>query len=253
MRIEGAIIAITGAAQGFGRAFARDLAARGACLALIDIQGEKLEQVHDEVTATGGEARSWTVDISNERQTVILFEQLAEAFGGLDVLINNAGVTRDGPLIGFGPDGKLTRLPFAAWRKVIDVNLTGTFLCGREAAALMTEQEHGGLIVNLTSITRVGNPGQSNYAAAKAGVASLTVTWAHELAAQGIRVVAIAPGYIDTEMTASVAEAQLDRLIGHIPSGRLGAVEEITATLRFVLENDYVNGRVLEVDGGLRL
>jgi 3-oxoacyl-[acyl-carrier protein] reductase len=139
------------------------------------------------------------------------------------------------------------------WRAVIDVNLTGVFLCGREAAERMIRAGNGGCIINISSLSRAGNFGQSNYSAAKAGVAALTVVWAKELARHGIRVNAIAPGFIKTEMVASMKQEILDKMAAGIPAGRLGEPDEIAATAEFIFANDYMNGRVLEIDGGQRL
>lgn len=253
MDISTSTVAITGAAGDFGRAFALDLAARGARLALIDLREDALDGCRAACAALGAQCAAYRADISNERQTMALFERIGAEQGGLDALVNNAGLTRDAPLIGLDPQGGLIRHPLAEWRRVIDANLTGSFLCAREAAALMIAGERGGVVVNISSVTRAGNAGQSGYSAAKAGIASLTVTWARELAAHGVRVAAIAPGYMDTQMSAGVSASHRQRLLDAIPAGRLGRLDEIVATLRFVLENDYVNGRVIEVDGGLRL
>jgi len=139
------------------------------------------------------------------------------------------------------------------WQSVIDVNLTGVFLCGREAAAQMVEAGNEGVIVNISSISRAGNMGQSNYAACKAGVVALTTTWARELARHGIRVGAVAPGFIETEMTASMRQDMLDKLTSGVPLKRLGQPENIAQSVQFIFENDYFTGRVIECDGGLRL
>jgi 3-oxoacyl-[acyl-carrier protein] reductase len=144
-------------------------------------------------------------------------------------------------------------MPLSSWQQVVDVNLTGVFLCGREAAAHMVAQDSGGLIVSISSISRHGTPGQSNYTATKAGIAAMTVVWAKELARYKVRAAAIAPGYIATEMTQAIRPEILDKVVAQVPWGRLGDPAEISHTLRFIIENDYVNGRVMEVDGGLRI
>jgi 3-oxoacyl-[acyl-carrier protein] reductase len=139
------------------------------------------------------------------------------------------------------------------WNLVMDVNLTGTFLCGREAACKMIELGTSGCIVNISSVSRSGNMGQTNYTATKAGVQAMAVTWAKELSRYGIRAASIAPGYIGTEMVMSMKPEALEKIAAGIPAKRLGKPEEIASTVTFILENDYVNGRCFEVDGGLRI
>jgi 3-oxoacyl-[acyl-carrier protein] reductase len=174
-------------------------------------------------------------------------------FGRLDGVVVNAGILRDGLLVK-AKDGEIVgKLSLEHWRAVIDVNLTGVFLCGREAAERMIRLGSGGCIINISSLSRAGNFGQSNYSAAKAGVAALTVVWAKELARYGIRVNAIAPGFIKTEMVASMKPEILEKMAAGIPAQRLGEPDEIAATVEFIFGNDYVNGRVIDVDGGQRL
>jgi 3-oxoacyl-[acyl-carrier protein] reductase len=158
---------------------------------------------------------------------------------------------RDGLLISI-KDGQVSRMSLADFQSVVNVNLTGVFLCAREAASLMA-QSGGGVIVNLSSVSRAGNFGQTNYSAAKAGVDAMTITWSKELARYNIRVVAIAPGYTATEMVSGIKPAILDKLIATVPLKRLGRMPEISHAVQFVIENDFVNGRVLEIDGGLRV
>lgn len=167
-------------------------------------------------------------------------------------MINNAGITSDGIFVRM-KDNEMKKFPMSNWQKVINVNLTGVFLCGREAAAQMVKHGVKGVIINISSISRAGNFGQTNYSATKAGVASMSVTWAKELAKAGIRSAAIAPGYINTEMVAKIDQAVLDKIIAQIPVGRLGEMKEISQTVRFIIECDFVNGRVIEVDGGQRI
>jgi 3-oxoacyl-[acyl-carrier protein] reductase len=174
-------------------------------------------------------------------------------FGGVDGVINNAGILRDGLLIKV-KDGEISkRMSLAEWQAVIDVNLTGVFLCGREAATRMIEGKRAGVIINISSISKAGNMGQSNYSAAKAGVASMAVVWAKELSSYGIRSAAIAPGFIETEMVASMKPEALEKMAAGIPLKRLGQPEEIGRTAVYIFENDYLTGRVLEVDGGIRI
>lgn len=147
----------------------------------------------------------------------------------------------------------IDKLSLAQWQAVIDVNLTGTFLCGREGAALMARHGEGGVIINISSIARAGNVGQSNYAASKAGVAALVVTWARELSRHDIRVMGIAPGVFATEMTAAMKPEAMDRMRQAIPAACLGQASQLADTVRFIFGNDYLSGRMIELDGGLRL
>jgi len=172
--------------------------------------------------------------------------------GGLHGLVNNAGILRDGLMVK-AKDGEISKMSLQHWQAVIDVNLTGVFLCGREAAVKMIESGEGGCIINISSISRAGNMGQSNYSAAKAGVASMAVVWAKELARYNIRANAIAPGFIATEMTAGMKPEALEKMTAGIPAKRMGQPDEIAHTVAYLMENDYVSGRIVEVDGGLRL
>jgi len=144
-------------------------------------------------------------------------------------------------------------MSLAEWQAVIDVNLTGVFLCGREAAERMIKLGNGGVIINISSVSRAGNIGQTNYSAAKAGVAAMAVTWAKELARFGIRAMAIAPGFIGTEMIASMKPEALAKMSAQFPLGRVGEPDEIASTAAFIFENDYLTGRVIETDGGIRI
>lgn len=253
MQLENKVIAITGGAQGLGFSMARMFASRGARLALVDINPEKLDDAVAELTAQGTEARSYVANVADEESVVALFQQIADDFGALNGLINNAGITRDGLLVKVKDGQVANKMSMSAWQSVMDVNLTGVFLCGREAAVKMIELGCEGLIVNISSISRAGNFGQTNYSAAKAGVAAMAVTWAKELARYGIRAASIAPGFIATEMVANMKQEALDKLAAGIPAKRLGQPEEIAQAALSIFENDYINGRVIEVDGGLRL
>jgi 3-oxoacyl-[acyl-carrier protein] reductase len=253
MDLKGKTVLITGAARGLGAAMAQGVAARGADVALVDLALESLEGTRRACADLGVTARAYAANVAKEADVVSLYESAARDFGRLDASIANAGILRDGLLVKQREGQPLERLALADWQAVIDVNLTGVFLCGREAAAQMTALENGGVIINISSISRNGNFGQSNYSAAKAGVAALTVVWAKELARHSIRVNAIAPGFIATEMVGSMKPEVLEKLAAGIPLKRLGTPEEIAATAVYLLENDYVNGRVIDVDGGLRI
>ena len=253
MDVGGKTIVVTGAARGLGAAIARGLAARGARLALLDLDEDSLARTLDDCSAADSQARAYAADVADEQQVERTFAAINDHFGGIAALINNAGILRDGLLVK-AKDGEISsRLSLDDWRAVIDVNLTGVFLCGRAAATHMIENGTGGCIVNVSSISRAGNFGQSNYSAAKAGVAALTTVWAKELARHDIRVSAIAPGFVKTEMVASMRPEILERMAADIPARRLCTPEEIAHACLYLLENDYMNGRVLEIDGGLRL
>jgi 3-oxoacyl-[acyl-carrier protein] reductase len=253
MDLRGKTILITGAGRGLGAAMARRLAARGADLALIDLDDRGLAAVRDACRAAGVRAETYSANVAKEQDVVDTFDRVIADFGRLDGSIANAGILRDGLLVK-AKDKEITgKLSLEQWQAVIDVNLTGVFLCGREAAERMIRAGNGGCIINISSLSRAGNFGQSNYSAAKAGVAALTVVWAKELARHGIRVNAIAPGFIKTEMVASMKQEILDKMAAGIPAGRLGEPDEVAATAEFIFTNDYLNGRVLEIDGGQRL
>ena len=188
-----------------------------------------------------------------ENQVADVFKSIVTRFDRIDSLVNNAGIIRDQFLNKPDKHRAIESLSLSSWQSVIDVNLTGVFLCAREASKLMMESQTKGVIVNISSISRAGNIGQSNYSAAKSGVAALTVTWAKELARAGIRVGAIAPGFIQTEMTQSIKPEVLQHIKSSIPLGRMGQPDEIAHAVQFILENDYFSGRTIEVDGGLRI
>ncbi|WOX06145.1 SDR family oxidoreductase [Microbulbifer pacificus] len=253
MQVANSVIAITGAGQGLGRSMAVYLAERGARLALLDVNQAGLDESVAACAALGAEARSYVVDVANEEAVDGTFAAIAGDFGGLNVLVNNAGIMRDGMLLKV-KDGKVTeRMSLAQWQSVIDVNLTGVFLCTRAAAGIMAERGEGGVIVNISSVSRAGNMGQTNYSASKAGVATMTVTWARELARYGVRVAAIAPGFIGTDMVAQMRPEILDSLVKQVPLRRIGEPAEIASTVAFIIDNDYISGRVIEVDGGARM
>lgn len=253
MELRGKTILITGAGRGLGAAMAKSLAGRGADLALVDLDDAGLGEVRTACRALGVRAETYRCNVAAEADVVATFDRVVADSGRLDGVIANAGILRDGLLVKAKDREIAGKLSLAQWQAVIDVNLTGVFLTGREAAERMIKLGHGGVIVNISSLSRAGNFGQSNYSAAKAGVAALTVVWAKELARHGIRVNAIAPGFIKTEMVASMKPEILEKMAAGIPVQRLGEPAEIASTVEFIFTNDYVNGRVLEIDGGQRL
>ena len=253
MDLNGKVIAITGGGQGLGRSMALVLAAKGAKLALIDLNQDKLDEAVALCKEAGGDAKSYIANVAKEDQVISTFDKIVAEFGSLHGLINNAGILRDGLMIKAKDSKIVKKMSLAEWQAVIDVNLTGVFLCGREAAERMITLGTKGCIINISSISKAGNMGQSNYSAAKAGVAALTVTWAKELARHGIRSAGIAPGFIATEMVASMKPEALEKMSAGIPLKRLGEPEEIGHTCAYIFENEYFTGRVIEMDGGIRL
>jgi 3-oxoacyl-[acyl-carrier protein] reductase len=253
MQIQGRTIAITGGGRGLGRAMALEFATRGGNIALIDLNVADLEETRQLCAEHGVTARTYTCNVTNEAAVTATMDAIVRDFGGLDVLINNAGIIKDGLLIKV-KDGKVVgKMGLDQWNAVIGVNLTGVFLCGREAAERMVELGRGGVIINISSISKDGNLGQTNYSAAKAGVASMATVWAKELARYGIRIGAIAPGFCATDILASMAPETLAKVTAPVPLKRLGQPVEIARTAVFIVENDFFTGRTLAVDGGLRL
>ncbi|MBW3696671.1 SDR family oxidoreductase [Vibrio sp. T187] len=252
MNLKESVIAITGAGQGLGQMMAITLAQSGAELALLDVNEDALRETQDQCHMLGVKALTYKVNVTNEPEVEQTFSDIVEDFGQLDGLINNAGILRDGLLIK-AKDGEISKMSLEQFNSVIDVNLTGTFLCGREAAAKMIETERKGVIINISSVARAGNIGQSNYSASKAAVASLATCWAKELARYGIRAAAIAPGIVQTAMAASLKPEAIERLNKMVPVGRIGETSEIAHAAKYIFENDYFTGRVLEVDGGMRM
>jgi 3-oxoacyl-[acyl-carrier protein] reductase len=247
-------IVITGGGRGLGAAMARRLAALGARLALVDLDEQALNSVADECkSADASDVRIYTVNVAREEEVEQFFDLVVEDFGALHGLVNNAGITRDALTVKYKDGRQVSKMSLEQWQAVIDVNLTGVFLCGREAAAKMIELGCEGAIINISSISRAGNLGQVNYSAAKAGVAAMAAVWAREFARYGIRAASIAPGFIATEMVAAMKPEAREKLTAHIPARRLGDPDEIAGAVQFILENDYFSGRCIEVDGALRL
>jgi 3-oxoacyl-[acyl-carrier protein] reductase len=253
MDIRNKTVVVTGAGRGIGRAIALQLASHGAEVALFDLNTADLEETGRLCAAESVQARGYRVNVADEGEVSAAMTRVVADFGRLDGLVNNAGIVRDGLLVKVKDGAVVGRMTMDQWNAVILVNLSGVFLCAREAAAHMIERGNGGVIVNISSISRVGNAGQTNYSAAKAGVESMGVVWAKELARYGIRVGSIAPGFTHTEILASMRPEILDKLTAPVPLKRLGQPEEIAHAVLFIFANDFFTGRCLEVDGGLRL
>jgi len=253
MDLRNKTVVVTGAGRGIGRAIARQLAEHGANVALFDLNDSDLEETVGLCGAPAVRARAYRVNVADEGNVSAAMTSVVADFGRLDGLVNNAGIVRDGLLVKVKDGVPVERMTLDQWNAVIGVNLTGVFLCAREAAAHMIECGNGGVIVNISSISRAGNAGQTNYSAAKSGVESMGVVWAKELARYGIRVGSVAPGFTHTEILAAMRPEILDKLTAPVPLKRLGQPEEIAHAVRFIFENDFFTGRCLDVDGGLRL
>jgi 3-oxoacyl-[acyl-carrier protein] reductase len=242
-RLHERVAIVTGASRGIGRAVGLALAAEGASVVVNYASSSSAAQkVVQEIIEAGGNAIALQADVSKVEQVEALVNQTLEKFSKIDVLVNNAGITRDALLLRMKPED---------WQAVIDLNLTGVFLCTRAVSKVMLKQKSG-RIINITSVAgQMGNPGQANYSAAKAGVIGFTKTVAKELASRGITVNAIAPGFIATDMTSNLKS---DDILKYIPLGRYGQPEEVAGMARFLAADAaaaYVTGQVLNVDGGM--
>jgi 3-oxoacyl-[acyl-carrier protein] reductase len=249
MLIKDARAIVTGAASGLGRHFTLQLAQAGAQVVAGDIDRAGLRRLAADAKGLPGTIHVDVLDIVDEHSVERFTAQALDHLKDLNTLINNAGILLDGVLLK-REEGRVRKLPSLQWTKVIDVNLTGQFLMTREAAARMVEAGRQGVVVNISSLARSGNQGQSNYAASKAGLDAATRSWALELAAYGIRVGGVAAGLVQTPMISKVDPARLKALVAAIPLGRIGQPEEIWQAVRFILECEYFTGRVVEVDGG---
>lgn len=235
---------ITGASRGIGRACALRLARDGARVALAARDAQKLETVAAEIRAGGGEAYAVTIDLESADSIRHAFAKTAQEFGRIDILVNNAGITRDTLAL---------RMKQEDWEAVLRTNLTGAFLCTQQVLQGMI-RERWGRIINISSVVgESGNPGQANYVASKAGLIGLTKSLAQELASRHITVNAVAPGFIDTDMTAALKDDQKEALLARIPMRRIGSGEEVAAAVAFLAgeEASYITGHVLDVNGGL--
>lgn len=243
---------VTGGASGMGRTFALELAKAGATVTVADLDESKMAEV-----VAGGEGRVHAVrcNVAEEDDVVALIEAAHQKMGGLNALVNNAGIFRDGLLVKQDKEtGAVRKMSLKDWNSVIAVDLTGPFLCTREfAAKMISTGTKKSCIVNISSIARHGNQGQSNYSAAKAGLVADTKLWALELARYGVRVGAIAPGFVDTPILQGMRPDVLEGMLKGVPLRRAAAPEEIFQAVKFVLECDYFTGRCIDVDGGLTL
>jgi 3-oxoacyl-[acyl-carrier protein] reductase len=247
MRVDGKVAIVTGAGKagkGIGQACAMALAGAGARVVVASRTEASARSVADEILAAGAEALALGVDVSAADQVDALVAATLERFGCVDILVNNAGITRDGLIL---------RMTEDAWDSVLDTNLKGAWLCTKAVARPMMKQRSGA-IVNMTSIMGIaGNAGQANYAASKAGLIGLTKSAARELAPRGIRVNAVAPGWIETAMTAELGDDFKEQMLPRIPLARLGEPEDVANAVLFLCSNAaaYITGQTLTVDGGL--
>lgn len=243
--LEGKVALVTGGSRGIGRAVAICLAAHGAAVAINYAGNAKAaEEVKAIIEEKGGKAILVQADVSNSESVDAMVKATVDAFGGIDILVNNAGITRDGLLM---------RMKEADWDAVMNTNLKGVFLCTKAVSKLMMKKRSG-KIVNMASVVGItGNAGQANYSAAKAGVIGFTKTMAKELAARGINVNAIAPGYIETDMTAVLADGVREAMTKNVPLGRGGKPEDIANAALFLVSDcaSYITGQVINVDGGM--
>jgi 3-oxoacyl-[acyl-carrier protein] reductase len=246
MSLSGKVALVTGASRGIGRAVALKLAGEGADLVVTATSLERAQKTADEITRMGRKALAVEVNVAVAAEVETLFAKVIESFGKLDILVNNAGITRDGLLMRMKDDD---------WNMVLDVNLTGTFTCTREAVKIMAKAKSGS-IINISSVVgEIGNAGQVNYCASKAGVIGLTKAAAREYAKRNISVNAITPGFIETDMTEVLSPAVKEELLKQIPVGRFGKPEDIANAVYFLVSEmgSYITGHVLAVNGGMHM
>ena len=243
-RLEGKVALVTGSARGIGKAICARLAAEGARIAVLDLRLEDAQVTADEFKAQGVDARAYAANVAVTAEAQAAVDAVVKDFGRLDILVNNAGITKDTLLL---------RMTEAQWDAVLAVNLKGTFNFTQAAVKVMMRQRSG-KIVNIASVVgRMGNAGQANYSASKAGVIALAKTTAKEFAARNIQVNAVAPGYIETDMTGALPQEVRDQFLKVVPAGRGGSPEDV-ANVVYVLcspDADYVTGQVINVDGGM--
>jgi len=255
MRLSDMKIIVTGAAGGMGAHFCRKLAEAGAHVAAGDVDEKGLALLKETSKASSGTVHTRKLDVSDETQTSAFVAWAQETMGGLNGLINNAAILRDGLLVKKDrTTGEITTMSREKWQQVIDVNLTGaTWMVRDVVASMLAGDPTPGVIVNMSSLARYGNRGQSNYVSAKAALAANTVTWGREFSRYGIRVGAIAPGMIETPMTSGMNQKAKDALVANVPLRRIGQPEDIWRAVQFILECDYFTGRTIDVDGGLAM
>ena len=244
MSLSGKIALVTGAAQGIGREIALALATDGAAVAICDVNLEAAQKTAQDIAATGVKSLALKANVASSADVTAMVDQVVATFGRIDILVNNAGITRDGLIL---------RMKDEDWDLVLDINLKGSFLCAKAALRHMSKQR-GGTIISIASIVgAMGNAGQANYVASKAGLIGLTKTIAREYANRGVTANAVAPGFIDTAMTQALTENVRSELAKQIPMGKLGTPEDVANAVRFLASPwaSYITGQVIHVNGGM--
>ncbi len=244
MYFKGQVALVTGGARGIGKTIAQNLAKKGVNLAIADVSADSAAETAKELSALGVKTRPFSLDVSKSDQVLKAFGDIAGEFGKIDIVVNNAGITRDGLVL---------RMKEEDWDAVININLKAVFLCSKEAVKVMVKQKYG-RIINIASVVAfMGNPGQANYGASKAGIVGLTKTIAREYASRGITVNAVAPGFIATAMTDALAENVKQEMLKSIPVGKFGSVEDVANAVSFLAspESGYITGQVIHVNGGM--
>ena len=246
-RFENKIVLVTGAGRGIGASIAKRFASEGAEV-IVNYSGndEAAQKTVDEITATGGQAQKYKCSVNDSESVKVMIDEIIKEFGRIDILVNNAGITKDGLML---------RMTDEDFDRVIDVNLKGTFNCTKYLSKYMLKQKSG-KIINISSVVGLsGNAGQVNYSASKAGIIGITKSAAKELSSRGITVNAVAPGYVDTDMTKVLSDNIRNEILKNIPLQRMGNVEDISNCVAFLASEDasYITGQVISVDGGMHI
>ena len=246
-RFENKIVLVTGAGRGIGASIAKRFASEGAEV-IVNYSGndEAAQKTVDEITATGGQAQKYKCSVNDSESVKVMIDEIIKKFGRIDILVNNAGITKDGLML---------RMTDEDFDRVIDVNLKGTFNCTKYVSKYMLKQKSG-KIINISSVVGLsGNAGQVNYSASKAGIIGITKSAAKELSSRGITVNAVAPGYVDTDMTKVLSDNIRNEILKNIPLQRMGNVEDISNCVAFLASEDasYITGKVISVDGGMHI
>lgn len=246
-RFENKIVLVTGAGRGIGASIAKRFASEGAEV-IVNYSGndEAAQKTVDEITATGGQAQKYKCSVNDSESVKVMIDEIIKKFGRIDILVNNAGITKDGLML---------RMTDEDFDRVIDVNLKGTFNCTKYVSKYMLKQKSG-KIINISSVVGLsGNAGQVNYSASKAGIIGITKSAAKELSSRGITVNAVAPGYVDTDMTKVLSDNIRNEILKNIPLQRMGNVEDISNCVTFLASEDasYITGQVISVDGGMHI